>query len=570
MLAYELFLNNKDSSTPDVKEQLPIKKIFYKNNAVDSKTLDEYGSEIIKTAELLQTCFQMPLSTIDPKLLNLPDFGRGANSKKPYIKIRGILKTDTSKLILEIGKASNSIKHVLDLTTGEIHNNPDKKIKLNLDKIQYLINSYPLFDEYVKFGIIDNDGVLNLKVYDDIIKIFFEFAKNHKPEITKPGTIRFEIYVLPDDSTIEFRENEKNKKNDSIQNSFIDYFGNKSSKYPSKTTQTAKFLTFDDEALTVNCMKDADFYKNLGIGDGSFKKIFTNKSQTFTISQLKWIFVDMFDIHSKFHETKKGILTQLYENYNIMKDKSVSILVGSKVICIQSKKSQQVLLINENLTMNKMKKMFSNIKYTKDIPEFCFEILIDTSNKNTIWNTYLYVVRNFIGGRRTPKNYLLSYFNKILRQKIHDWAKDYVKKQLSKDYIKEQSSFFTKSDFCLKYLCSSNNDMKYMDKNEEFAEKIGKIANVYIKFKKKEKENNNSLSDILTYSKYDRERLRFILSRVGRGLQLSNLSDDEKDSTENQIRSLQSNEEIEDDAASKDYSYFFYKGFYTNVRQTTS
>ncbi len=109
--------------------------------------------------------------------------------------------------------------------------------------------------------------------------------------------------------------------------------------------------------------------------------------------------------------------------------------------------------------------------------------------------------------------------------------------------------------------------MLIINQNEEFAEKIGQIARIYIEFKQDHDENDNSLSDILTYSKYDREKLRFVVKRVGLGVQLSKIIDASKKDVTKNISRLQPKEEIEDDVASKDYSYFFFKGYYTNMEK---
>ena len=269
-----------------------------------------------------------------------------------------------------------------------------------------------------------------------------------------------------------------------------------------------------------------------------------------------WTFTDISNPDFKFVETKKGILTQLYENYRLLsKDKGIKSMAQLKVIYIRINQAKQEVLIDENLTMDKMNKMFSNIK---EIPPLCFEkVLIDTSGKNPIWNTYLYVVKNFLAGNKIPKSYLLSFFNKILKQSRYNWVKLKSKS--------EQNDFFLRTDFCLKSLSTSNDTKSYMDQNEEFAEKIGQIARTYIEFKQSNSETDNSLSDILTYSKYDQERLRFIVSRIGRGVQLSKVSDDIKQRVTKKISSLQPSKEIEDDSSSKDYSYFFFKGYYIDL-----
>ncbi len=448
MLAYELFHNNKNSPTNDQKSQFPIKKIFYKHNkiTIDEKKLDGYGSKTTKKTKQLQEWLQMPLNTIDVQKLNLPDFRTGSAAVNPYIEVYGYLKT--TKLTLSIGKKSNKIIHTLDFTNNDkISSDPKEKITLKLDKKNYFLNSNTLFSEYVSSGIIDDNGSLNVKVYDKIIRKFLESAKKQKPEtINRFNSVSFRIYILPDNSTIEYQK--QTKKENSEQTTFTDYFGNTVSEYASTPTKNTKFLTYDDPAFSINCMKEKNFYKNLGIGDSSLTKVFTNKTKTFKISNLDWTFFDLENPDFEFKETGKGILTQLYENYRkLSKDKGPTSQSQLKVICIREKYAKQELLIDENLTMDKMKNMFSKFE---DIPPSCLEdVLIDKSNENPIWNTYLYVVKNFLAANKIPKNYLLSHFNKILKQKRYDWIKLGDKS--------EQENFFLKSDFCLKHLSISNN-----------------------------------------------------------------------------------------------------------------
>jgi hypothetical protein len=49
MLAYELYLNNKESKSPAVKTAKLLKKIYVNkgNVNIDSKALEEYGSNVI-------------------------------------------------------------------------------------------------------------------------------------------------------------------------------------------------------------------------------------------------------------------------------------------------------------------------------------------------------------------------------------------------------------------------------------------------------------------------------------------------------------------------------------------
>lgn len=558
MLAYELFLNNKDSELNNPKTQLPIKKIFYKEGkiTIDSTTLEEFGSSETKSTQQLQNWLSMPLNTINVRKLNLPDFRTGTAGANPYIEVYGYVKTNRAletKVILSIGKKPNYVEYILDATKQTVEKKSNGKITLKLNNKNYFLNSQTLFSEYVNSRLIDKNSVLNLKEYDKIIEKFLDFAKKQKSNFTV-GNNSFRLYILPDNSKIEYKEETKKKSTSS--ESFVDYFGNAVTDYASNPTKTAKFISFDDRAFTINCTQKSNFYKNLGIGNLSLEKIYADSSQTFNINRLNWTFTDISNPDFKFKETKNGILTQLYENYvSLSKDKGTKSSAQLKVICIRVNQAKQELLIDENLTMDKMKKMFSDIE---DVPALCFEkVLIDNSGQNPIWNTYLYVVKNFIAGNKIPKNYLLSFFTKILKQKRFKWIK--LKNKL------EQNDFFLRTNFCLKSLCTTNDSNSYMDNNEKFAESIGKIARTYVEFKQSNGETDNSLSDILTYSKYDRERLRFIVSRVGRGVQLSKISEGKKKQTTKEISSLTPDIEIEDNVSSKDYSYFFFKGYYSNM-----
>src|SRR5918994_2460093 len=99
MLAYEFYLQNRDSKSNAVKSVTPIKKIFVvgDNIIIDPKTREEYGSELSTDASFLQDWLSMPLNTSNKDLLNLPDRRTGTSQRKPYISIYGMYKSDKSK-----------------------------------------------------------------------------------------------------------------------------------------------------------------------------------------------------------------------------------------------------------------------------------------------------------------------------------------------------------------------------------------------------------------------------------------------------------------------------------------
>ena len=554
MLSYELYLKNKDSSGGDVKSLKPIKKMILKNDSwvVDTKTIEEYGSSISTKFSSIQNWLSMPLSTTDPEVLNLPDKRTSPAQPSPYILIYGTLNTNKSKestLSLSIGKKPSIIEHTLDLKTKNV-SSKESKVKIKLEKKNYLIDGKNIFDLYVESKIVNKDGMIDNQEYKKIINTFFEFVNKRKLENPPFGKSSFAIYLIPSTKKVSL---EAKNTTTSTSNSFTDSFGNSSKNYASSSTKTSKFLSFDDKAFTLNCKQGNDFYQNIGIGDESLDKIYFPKEQTFTISQFQWVFTDISSNNTQFIETKRGIYSQLYENYKILSklNPTQKEKAQLKIISYKQQQAKQEILIDENLTMEKMKRMFENIEEEK-IPFHAFEVLIESVGKSVLWNNYLYAIKNFLAESKIPKSYLLRIFTKMLRVKIHEWIKSKTSD--------EQKDFFTQSGFCLKTLTIRNSSENIMNFNEEFAFSIGQIARNYIEFKQKIREESSSLKDILTYSKYDREKLRFVLQRIGIGVNLAKADTTEITKT---IEKLYPKKEIVDEESHKDYSYFFYKGYYT-------
>jgi len=561
MLAFELYRKNKDSTTNDVKSLKPIKKIIYNKGTwnIDSTTIQEYGSDVSDKFSEVQNWLSMPLLTTNPKDLNLPDHGIGSYRSYPYIIIAGNLKTDKSKklsLTLSIKYASGKKEHVINISTpGKV---PEDKetVTPRLEREGYEINGESIFELYVKCGIINGEGVLINSEYEKIIDKFREYIDT-KPLQNLPKKGRyFDIYLVPSGGTISFNEN-NNQTSPTPTSSFKDSFDNDSTKYASKPTKNATFLSYNDPAFTLNCKQKEEFYENLGIGDKSVNEIFFPQNLTFTISGFKWLFTDISSSGTKFSETGKGIYSQLYENYYIFASANPTREEKAllKVICYKEQQARKEILIDENMTMDKMKRLFHGVK-REDIPFRAFEVLIDDENKEKIiWNNYLYAIKYFLAESKIPKSYLLKIFTKTLRSKIHDW--------LGKKTVENPSQFFSQTEFCIKCLSMLMTDDEFMDTNEKFAFAVGRISRHYVDFKENTDEKSNSLKDILTYSKYDREKLRFVLKRIGIGI---NLAKADISTITNTVTTLLQEEEIADEEAHKDYSYFFYKGYYTKEK----
>jgi hypothetical protein len=106
MLAYELFLKNKDWNEEFVNPT-NVKKVYVKATApalsitinFDDKTLQEYGDNK-DSKELLKNLLQMPRNTL--KAVGLPFRGTGANSPRAYVEFYGVLKKNTLAISVRV------------------------------------------------------------------------------------------------------------------------------------------------------------------------------------------------------------------------------------------------------------------------------------------------------------------------------------------------------------------------------------------------------------------------------------------------------------------------------------
>lgn len=552
MLAYELYLKNKNNDKNPAKNIFPLKKIFVNKDkiSVDEKTLDSYASEKNQKFSFIQEWLQMPLITTSLSKLNLPYRYAGANSRKPYLLIYGVFESSKKKdpvLRLTINDPSgNEFVADLDLLTEKEKTNGNGEVLTKIDKENYKIADQSLFDAYVNAGIIDKTEKFSAALFIKISKKFFEFVKSTKFEDFKTKS-NFVLVILPSSEKIEFKPESKQTSGDR----FIDSFGNPGNLFGNKPTVNAKFLSYDDPAFTINLTHDEDFYKNLNICSSSLEKINIPMDEVFNISGLNWLFTSMNDPDVKFIKTNMGIYDQIFKNYEVLIKKTGAIESKQsqmKTMCYKQTNAKIEILIDDNVTMKHLESIFNRVKELK-APPLALEIFIDSEKKTTLWADYLFAVRTFILGNVVEKQRILSIFKKLLRKNLFEWIKKPNHEMLE---------FFSKADFCITLLCNIS-PQSIMNENEQFALSIGKIAGAYIKFKRNMKEESNSLTDILTYSKYDREKLRFVLQRVGLGVNLSKAEQRFKDTVIEFIKE-QKLDEISDDAAQNDYSYFFYKG----------
>lgn len=570
MLAFELFLKNKENQE-EIVTKVPIKKVFVKVDDVvtlelDSKTLEQYG-DIVNQKDrnyYFQKALSMPTNNIES--VGLQYRGTGSNSNKPYIELSGSYKKSKLQILIKGKKNKTTKKSENYQYTYDFVNKKETLIlsvellPLRLDKKSYYVDDKLLFDVYKEAGVINSDGAMFSKVFVEACRAFCLLwqKKIVNEELKEYSSFSFQIVILPfslrTDGKVEYRCKEDA---DCSVEAFEDCFGNPASDYPSKATINAKFISFDDEAFTINCKTGKAFYKNLDIGNQSFTKI-NLPNDVFKIAGLDWYFFDISKPSFPFDQTKSGIYDQLLSNYKRLLDDAgdnITNLSVMKIICAKRTQAKLEVLLNENLTLDQMKKMFSRAHDELSRHPMALETLIIKRKKDIIWTDYLTAIRHFINGTFFDRTFLVQRFTIILRENLMDWLKG---KWLD-NRVKEE--FFEKSQFCLKLLIK-NESWLGLNKNEEYAYKIGCIAGKYVKFKRENSEANNSTNDILTYSKYDRERLRFVYQRIGIGISLSKA---ETDALSQSIKNDMPIEEIEDAQAFEDYSYFFYKGVFQNL-----
>jgi hypothetical protein len=571
MLACELYLQNRDFKGGVAKVTRPIKKIFVsaKDIVIDDKSREEYGSELNNDNGFIQDWLSMPLNTSDAELLNLPDKRTGTRSPSPYVKIYGSYEKNKNKEKIRLSingkdrlEKQNSKKFFVadcNLDDYSYSFSAEGDLYLSLDKKNYMNPDQQLYEKYLNSAIIDTNGSFSSTKFKEISIKFFEYVKSRpQPEFFIPRITYFEIYILPSTNKIIYNSFGKSGAEKSS-NTFIDCFGNECSQYASMSTQTAKFLSFDDPAFTINCTQKEQFYKNLDIGKESLEKINIPSNNVLKIGSLNWIFTDISHPDVNFQSFNRGIYSQLFNNYiRLNKEKDVySERINLKIICFKINQAKLEILLDENMTMDTMHKLF---KGKEEGYTYSFEVLIyknDKKSKKYIINDYLQAIRNLIHQIPVNKLRLIDIFTRLLRREIFSWIN-------SKNTL-DATIFFEKAGFCLKTLLAISNIHEEMDLNEKYAYSIGLIAGRFIKFKRKFNEESNSLKDILTYSKYDREKLRFVFSRIGIGLNLSKASQSNVDKITNFINENQQEEEISDNNASRDYSYFFFKGVYKEL-----
>ncbi|MCL1970831.1 MAG: hypothetical protein FWF66_05190 [Candidatus Bathyarchaeota archaeon] len=567
MLGYELFLKNQVTNIDVGKRVDSIKKIFVNvaddvvTAKLDPKTLEEYG-EILdqnRPDSYFKESLFMPSNNLAS--VSLPNRTTSGNSKKPYVEFYGVFEKNKLKISIA-GGGKVTYDYEYNFGTGqEPSTTPVDLLLLKLETKNYFVDNKLLFDVYREAGVITSDGALAYKVFEEVCQKFLLFWKEKisPEELKKFSRFHFHLIVLPlpllSQGKIAYRSQDEK---DVAGNSFEDCFGSPATGYPSESTISAKFFSFNDKAFTINCKEGQEFYQNLGIGNESLPKINLPVDRVIRIAGLEWYFFDLSDSLLNFEAKGSGIYDQLRSNYTFLSNRSgVSVRRQSslKIICTKHTHDKIEVLLDENLTLDQMNEILGRAKDNTN-SHLALESLIIETSRGIIGSDYIAAIHHFINGTYFDRTFLIQRFTCILRSYVWDWIKGVISQSK-----KKPSDFFDKSQFCLDLLTKNESEL-VMNTNEEYAYKIGIIAGKYVKFKQEKNEVNNSTKDILTYSKYDRERLRFVYHRVGLGLSLSK---SDTDVISQFIKNNLPKGEIADAHAHEDFSYFFYKGVFENL-----
>lgn len=557
MLAYELFLKNKDSAAElGFKSEKPAKIVYFiqdgKNHRIefDTRTIDEFKGGTKKRFAFLQNAWDMPLN----RFAEIPYEVTGSRSLKPYLMLYGFI-SEKGVLFSYNGKDKSGEK--LEFSAffkpdGESEFKNIKDLRIKLEKKNYFVGEKSLHDSYIESGIIYEDSgklFVKAKLLKEIVEKFME--KYSLKELDKINKIPFEIYVLPSKENLSYDDGiESGSKT-----AFIDAFGENSTGYSDKTTKTAKFLSFDDPAYTINTTEGNEFYRKIGISRESLEKV-NLPGGGMKIKGLTFLFFDLANPELQFPSYGRGIYNQMLNNYRILKKKNDQ-KSSLKVICIKENQAQKEVLVDCNLTEMQLNQILGGRSVDgESAPNYVLEkSFIFSSGKNVVFTDYIRMLKNWLFRIPAGRDQLLQIFSRNLKAKRFDYLKN-------RRVTREGAEYIENTLFAGQLLCG---DFMEMSKDEEFAYNLGRIAGRYVTFKRAAKEEPNSLLDILTYSKYDEAKLRFVFTKICQGIELSKASKEETREMDSFVKSVIKDTPLKLSEPNNDYSYFFYRGVFEEM-----
>ncbi|MCX8175255.1 MAG: hypothetical protein N3E51_03560 [Candidatus Micrarchaeota archaeon] len=557
MLAYELFLKNRKTDFFKTNPKLSgtyVRKVYV---AMDK---GKYRAELDDALPAEVGAADNPLRLIPGDAAGLPDRGTGSNSPKPYV----LLDVKINKKQLQI-----SFKDFRATFSFEDKKEQIKKgnsIRQKMEKERVFLNGRRLYDLYVQNKIleeIDGKTYVNQDALEASARAFFKAVEAAWTADKMEKFKKVKLCILPEKGNLDYKAAADRAADSNEEKWFIDSFGNRCSKTADSTTLTAKFLSYDDPIFTLNLRSKREYYDNLGIGMESLEKIELPKG--FKISGLTFIFYDI-DNPDKNFEKKEGYSYDWIGFYNHLlniyremdKTKQPAKRGQLKTIVLKPDRAKLEVLIDSNLTFDQLGEILG------PSPQPCpdlFEQLINRDGKNVLWNDYIWAIRSFLSLHPVKKDTLIAKLLFHLKRKRQEFIKNEGGRFVNAASARE---FFSKNQNLIKILCRGDG-MAELTSDENWAYIIGQITGKYISFRKRAGEASKSLTDILTYSKYDEERLKHVFNRISAGISISNADETSKAAVQKFIKERCENAPLKLEKPYEDYSYFFYRGVFETI-----
>ncbi|MCL5679773.1 MAG: hypothetical protein M1465_00295 [Candidatus Marsarchaeota archaeon] len=559
MLSYELTKSIESREISSSGRARLVKKVFVEytdgsfNISCDTKTKEEYGvTDIPQYIGELSRIFKL----IPSFKFDVPGQPEG-NTPLIYAYIDFTVKGESVEATNT--KSQNGKKYNRDVTISNADNGPISMVGcykkhhiLEENDSKYFVNQ-ELKEKIRKKLEEELKGSAN--GVDKIKKVI--------PESTPPfRVIIFRVIIFPIEA-----------KNSSIN-------------YPqSKPTipEDAKFLSNDDPSFCINYTNSVDekkFYRLLKLDNYSIKNI-SFSAFPLKISGLEFYFLRMGDKNPAILYEEAGFFKRLKENYerlsnnpNVTKETNAKL----NIICLKRIKRKTEVLFNYNLTYKQLANALNikggknNIKTEAEAEKMLMESLfIYKEGKQVLWRDYLRAINRLLLYTKNPKEdrryikEIKSKFSKHMSNDRFEYVK-YIKtntynkvKELKTNTYNKVKEYLDKSCFYLNLYGDE------MSNDEEYAYAIGRIAGKYVQTKKEHKDTNNSLYDILTYSRYDYKTIQLVFNHVSKGLELSKIDDDAKAEVEQFIHEQIKDKPLEIKDKKTDFSYFFYRGLFESL-----
>ena len=560
MLGYELNeLNNerinrykeKLHSNFNLGSTVYIKLIYFKYNSEvnkfsfneKDKSIDEYGTLSDIGIDEKDKNALNEFNLIPSNFLDIPFNENVPNKKNDYIIIKFTAKID---------KGGN--------------------LKLNTIKTKEKRYSELLLSDYR--NLFETSKNCKYKIKDSLIEsleqfLYEQFNKRNseKLKFLKKG---FSVILLP----YKYYDNLK-----LIQDKFNElHKGDSNNLAPND----GKFISRDDLSFLINMNNNLEKLTCTKPNLVSFS-ISPNKIGVKGLS-FYFIFKNKLNGYYKPILEQNGLLNTIYKSYKELDNRTFNLEDAIIVFVSKNQQKEEILLythIPEEVfhIINKI----IDLKGGEINKAYLLEkIFIENLGTTKIINNYINAINDLlIINSEYFFDYSKKYFNQeisSMRGQIINYIKGNFTESSPKNFCNQANSYLSLKYNMDKYYKKGNNmsepDLKiekdthdYMSKEENFAYKIGVLTGRYLNLLKQSKKLDNSTYDLISYDKYNYEKLKFVFKRICFSIGINKFENEEfkdkminytheidKDLIENKLMSNITND--------KDFSFFFYLGVF--------